>query len=156
MKRITLIIIYIAILNCSCSNKLKDIRKKFGTEQNNVRQRLHLVSVDPTFELKEDITVENRRYIFVNKKETELTTPNYLRKIILLDTSKQIISFEEDHFMNPIEKKYLIISHDYKTNLTTIELQNISGNPSNSESKYVDIIQADSILKSWKISLNPF
>ena len=156
MKKLTFFITYIIIFNCSCNDKLNDIRKTFGTDQNSVRQGLHLVPVDPTFQFKEDISVEGRRFIFVNKEENKLTTSDYLRKIILLDTSNRNISIEEDYFKNPIEKKYLIISHYYKTNLTNLVLQNISETPLNNESISVDNIQADSILKSWKISRNPF
>jgi hypothetical protein len=72
MKTITGITICIGILNCSCNNKLKHIRKKSGAGQNNVRQKLHLVSIDPIFQLNEDISVENRRFIFINKKKPGL------------------------------------------------------------------------------------
>ncbi|MGC4103789.1 hypothetical protein [Ferruginibacter sp.] len=152
MKKILIIILSPLLLFCSCKNKLADVYKKFGTGQNKERQQLHLVPVDSSLQCNEDISAEDRRFIFLHKKETELAAPAYLRKIILLDASKQTIATEEDHFKNPLQKKYLITSHDYTTSTTTIVLQDIPG----TTSVTLDNMQADSILKNWEISDNPF
>ena len=144
------------ILFYSCSDNLKTVRKTFGTDKNSSRQALHLVTVDPAFQLIEDNSLEDRRFIFVNKKEAELKTSDFIRKTILLDTTKQNITIEEDTYKNPDDKKYLIVTHDYLSGLTNIDLQDITEYPSNNTSAKIDIKQADSILKSWKITINPF
>jgi hypothetical protein len=156
MKKSIFVLVYITIFNCSCNDNLKGIRKTFGTGQNIARQKYHLVPVTDSFQLNEDDAVEERRFIFVNKKESKLEVPGYLRKIILLDTSKQYISFEEDYFKNPVEKMYLIVRHEYISNLTHVTLQTIADDPMYSQGQSITEKQADSILKSWKISLNPF
>jgi hypothetical protein len=67
-----------------------------------------------------------------------------------------MISIEEDYFKNPIEKKYLIICHDFKTNTKNLVLQKISENMSGNDSRTINNIQADSMLKSWRVSRNLF
>jgi hypothetical protein len=156
MKNVATGLICTLLFTCSCNDKLKSIGKTFGTDQNEIRKQLHLVPVDSAFQLNEDISIEGRHFIFVNKKESQISGPEYLRKSILLDTLQQKISDEEDYFKNPVEKKYLIINHDYITNKTSIVLQDIVDHPSNSMSVNLDNKQADSVLSSWKISINPF
>jgi len=144
------------ILYYSCSDNLKTARKTFGEEKNASRQALHLVSVDPAFKIIEDNSLANRRFIFINKIETELENPDFLRKSILIDKTKQHITIEEDTYKNPNIKKYLIVTHDYLSNFSNIELQDINEYVSNNASIKIDTRQADSILKSWKIKTNPF
>jgi hypothetical protein len=155
MKHATLALIYLIICSCSGKNKLNSIRQTFGLDQNNAR-KFRLVAVEPNFKLTEDISIEGRRFIFVNDEESKLTVPGYLRKIILLDSTKQYISLEEDYFKNPVEKKYLIVQHVYSTSLTTISLQYIAEDPGGGSSVFINMAQADSVLRSWNISRNPF
>jgi hypothetical protein len=131
---------------------LKNIKNKFGVDQNAIRQKLNLVAVDPAFKLKEDV---GERYIFVNKHEPDITGPEFLTKIIVLDSSGQSIQSEEDDYKNPIEGKHLIVHHNYFDSSTNIYLEIISENINN-KSINLTIKQADSILKSWKIGVNPF
>jgi hypothetical protein len=140
---------------CSCKTKLHDIRAKFGTGQNEGRNALHLVTVEDTFSIKEDISVEGRRFIFVNIREENVTVPAFLRKIILLNSSGQKLQSEEDYYKNPVEAKYLIVQHDYQNGTTNIDLQPISQNIDDRVIS-LDNRQADSIHKSWNIKTNPF
>jgi hypothetical protein len=155
MNKAILLVFLLSIFYSSCQDDLKQIEGKFGVGGNDVREKLHLVAVDPTFKVKEDLSVEGRRYIFVNKHEPDITKSEYLVKIILLDSSRQYIISEEDHFKNPIEGKYLVVHHSYIDNSTNIDLQTISENINN-KANSLNSNQADSVLKTWRISLNPF
>lgn len=156
MKNIPLIITCIIITCYSCNDKLQDIRKTFGTDKNIDRKDLYLVTVDPRFQLNEDPGDEGRLFIFVNKKELELKTPDFLRKIILLDSARQHIMLEQDHFKNPVERKYLIAGHDYFSGRTIIYLEDINDSLPGNRSVAVNLKQADSIVKSWNVQTNPF
>ena len=113
MKRVNIFSALILFLYSSCGNKLKEISSKFGANQNPVRQKLHLVVVDPSYKLIEDASEEGRHFTFVNKHEPDISIPEFLLKSIQPDSSEQNISYEMDYFKNPIGEKYLIISHDY-------------------------------------------
>ncbi len=76
--------------------------------------------------------------------------PEYLRKIIVLDSARNAISIEDDYFKNPRENQDLIISHKYYSGQTTIMLG------SDDWSIYISKKQADSLLKVWHIKQNPF
>ncbi|MFT3827828.1 MAG: hypothetical protein QM731_28180 [Chitinophagaceae bacterium] len=161
MNRIFFFIVCVAIAGCSSDTKMEPIREKFGTNKNALRKGLHLVPVDAALHIIEDASVEGRRFIFMYKPETEMSEAGFLRKIILLDTLKQNIWREEDYFKNPSEKRYLVTTHDYRDNQTTIAVQDIAddqykGQPAYSNSWAINTAEADSVLQSWKVTLNPF
>ena len=114
------------------------------------RAKYHLLPVVSSYEITEDHTYEKRRFIFVNKHEQEMSSPGYLRKIIMLDSTRKAISYEQDYFKNPAEGRWLVVSHNYVTSETGIELQ------AENTTEPLNIFQADSILSAWKIAENPF
>lgn len=134
----------------ACNNDLESLKKKFGIDQNITRAKLSLVPVTPEMRIVADPTLEDRRFIFVNEQEPGLTSPAYLRKIIVLDSAANSLSLEEDYFKNPNENKYLIIQHQYYSGKTNINFQE------DDQKIEVGRQQADSILNSWYIKQNPF
>lgn len=149
MQRIFLLLV-LSIVFMSCNDNEESVKTKFGIEKNADRVPLHLVAVDPGTKIEEDISLEGRRFIFVNQREAGISSPAYLRKIIVLDSARNAISTEEDYFKNPGESKYLVTTHRYYSGETTITLQADGG------SILVSKEQADSILRAWSIKQNPF
>ena len=149
IARILIILILTSAL-CSCEINLESIKTKHGIEQNAKRAALYLVPVEPGMEVNEDKSYEGRRFIFVNKVEKTITSPEYLRKIIILDYNRDSVAIEDDFFKNPNENMEIIVTHKYYLGKTTIELQ------SNDGAMPVNVKQADSILRSWHIKQNPF
>jgi|GEM_PF-2696601 len=157
MNKLTSLLLFFLLLLGACKNRLEDIYKKFGTDLNKDRLQFHLVVVDPnSFQIVEDPSDKRRRYIFVDHTENKLSYPAFLRKIIMLDSTRQKLSFEEDYFKNPAQRKYIVIRHDYTFNSTDVYLQSFMDLYSTTESKWIDNKQADSVLKSWNVSRNPF
>src|SRR5687768_9841282 len=107
MNKILLFATIITVLG-SCADDLESIKIKFGTNQNSKRVIHHLVQINENFKLKEDESYQGRRFIFVNKNQLGISSPEYLRKIIMLDSAGNSILYEEDYFSNPTEKKELV------------------------------------------------
>ncbi len=142
--------IFLVILTISCKTNIDKIRSDFGVKQNENRIKLHLAPVDLESDFKEDITYEARRFIFVNENEKSITSPAFLRKTIMLDSSGKKVLSEEDYYANPISNSYLIVTHSYFDGKTMIVLQ------ANHESSFLSVAQADSVLRSWSVDVNPF
>jgi len=130
----------------------------YGTEYNSVREGLPLMPVTPGMKFIEGGVMD--RYIFVNASEHDAIKPTFLHKVILLTADSLKLYREEDNYLNPVEKKYLIVTHIYyPKDSTTVVIQSINDNlasRSGGDSEYpVNYIEADSTLKSWKIKPNP-
>ena len=140
----------LSIVISSCDDNLETIRTRFGTDLDAERARLHMVVVGTNFTLVENKMMGGRMYMFINKSGKDVSTPSYLRKLVMLDTSLTKISFEEDYYTNPAEEKDLVIKHDYLRIKTTLTLY------TKNEISDLDASAADSILRTWKTGFNPF
>ena len=154
MKSSRLLLI-IAVCFCSCKENSINLREKFGSNYDSLRSKLHLVMVKDRFKLIEN-GLYDKQLVFANVNEVDLKTPAYIRKLIITDSSKQKISLEEDYFKNPTLKEYLISSHFYYLDSTRIVIQRINDIVSQGNSIEINNSQADSIIKSWEIGINPF
>lgn len=150
------IIFFIGMIVClSCNNKLKEIEKKFGEGYNAGREQLHLVKTEPGKKWIDGGTPDDRRFIYVFNHDTEMKAPGYLHKTIMLDSSGQRISYEQDEFKNPADGFYLEVMHEYYSGKTSIGLQTAAPNAA-AGSTALSNAQADSVLKAWKVKPNPF
>ena len=155
MKQLLLILITLLIISgCSQNERLNRVQNNFGENYNAIRKEFSLVPVDSSLHLTENI--ENSRYIFVHEYEKGIKHPAYLYKTILLDSAGLHETYEEDLFTNPGEEKYLVLTHNFVQNKTTIEIQGNSENLAANHSVEIQKDQADSILRKWNVHPNPF
>lgn len=144
----SVLLTFLILISCNNIQK-KKIIDKYGISYNNKRKLAGIPLVSPAMKLTED--TKGERYLFTYPKRDD-SLPRHMWKALLVDSFLNL-HFESDYLRNPKTKSWVIVNHNYKTNITTYDYQYEPKAEYSVSLGAIDRPLYDSILTSWKIEL---